>query len=191
MQLQSRAEVSLTDLCNCCCQWAHNQSHSWPLSGNGTSPLCWCSALLPGNLRLPANIRWYLGVFESRDSLIVLSRDNMVLHFFCCRYLTIKTITVQRWGWALFTFTAASVWFEFVAFETGTSVIAHTAMSTFPYKGKTNVLTICSFICMFISVMMRKAISPYLCTHHLIIDLLHFPWFHPCLVLCKRRKSSL
>lgn len=30
-------------------------------------------------------------------------------------------------------FTAASVRFEFVAFETGTSVIAHTAMSTFPF----------------------------------------------------------
>lgn len=82
MPLQRRAEVSLTDLCNCCCQWAHNLSHSWPLSGNGTSPLCWCSALLPGSLRLPANTRWYLGVFESRYSLIVLSRDNMVLHFF-------------------------------------------------------------------------------------------------------------
>lgn len=38
---------NVTDPCNCCCPWVHSQSHSWPLSDNGMSPLCWYSALLP------------------------------------------------------------------------------------------------------------------------------------------------
>lgn len=33
------------------------------------SPLCWCNALLPDSCWLPANTRWYLGVYESRDFL--------------------------------------------------------------------------------------------------------------------------
>lgn len=55
-----------TDLCSCYCQSVHSQSHSWLLSGNGMSPLCWYTALLPDSCWHPANTRWCLrGWMES------------------------------------------------------------------------------------------------------------------------------
>lgn len=42
--------------------------------------------------------------------------------------MTYICITIQK----ELTLTALSIWFEFIAFETGTSVIPHTAMSTLP-----------------------------------------------------------
>lgn len=62
---------SSTDLCSCYYQSVHSQSHSWPLSGNGMSPLCWYTALLHDSCWHPVNTRWYLRRFECRTSVIV------------------------------------------------------------------------------------------------------------------------
>lgn len=123
-----QSSSSPTDLCSCCYQWVHSQSRSWPLSGNGTSPLCWYTALPHDSCWHPANTRWYLRGFECRTFVIV--------NFYgLCRYSCF-------FKWKHFQFNVRGrhtlaglfIWFEFVAVETGARVIAHAALCAPPWE---------------------------------------------------------
>lgn len=123
---------SSTDLCSCYYQSVHSQSHSWPLSGNGMSPLCWCTALLHDSCWHPVNTRWYLRRFERRTSVI----GNFYNLFRVLRRLqrTKQTKHFQLDAQRRHTLTGLFIWFKFVAVETGTRVVAHAALSARPWE---------------------------------------------------------